>query len=70
MFADQLTLNVRAALSALCLEQLNETTEAEAAWQEAVDLLEAEKRDRPDDFRIYLDIAVPLAALGRSDGSP
>ena len=65
-FADQLTLNVRAALSALCLEQLNETAAAEAAWQEAVDLLEAKMRDRPDDFRIYLDIAVPLAALGRS----
>ena len=66
-FADQMTLNVRAALAALCLEQLDRSAEAEAAWQEAVDLLEAQRRERPEDFRVHLDIAVPLAALGRDD---
>jgi serine/threonine-protein kinase len=64
-FNDQLTLNVRPALSALCLEQLDKIAEAKTAWQEAVDLLEPQMRERPEDFRIHLDIAVPLAALGR-----
>jgi TolB-like protein/Flp pilus assembly protein TadD/predicted Ser/Thr protein kinase len=67
MFADQLTLNVRAALEALCLEQLGRPAEANAAWQEAVDFLEREKSQRPDDFRVHRDLAEPLAALGRGD---
>jgi Flp pilus assembly protein TadD len=65
MFADQLTLNVRSSWIAYCLEQLGRTAEAKVAWQETVDFLEAEMQKRPDDFRVHLDLAVPLAALGR-----
>jgi TolB-like protein/tetratricopeptide (TPR) repeat protein len=67
MFSDQLTLNVRESLAALCLEQLDRTAEALAAWQKAIDALEAERVQRPDDFRVHLDLAEPLAALGRED---
>ena len=69
MFADQLTLNSRASRSALCLEQLGRTAEANAAWKEDVELLEIEKQRRPDDFRVHLDLAMPLAALGRGEAS-
>lgn len=64
---DQLTLNVRTSMAALCLEALGRDDEATAAWQEAVALLDAEKQARPRDFRVHLDLAVPLAALGRRD---
>lgn len=65
VFADQLTLNVRDARMAQCLEQLGRTEEARRAWQRTVDFLEAEREARPEDFRVHLDVAVPLAALGR-----
>jgi tetratricopeptide (TPR) repeat protein len=65
MFADQLTLNVRSSWIASCLEQLGRTAEAKVAWQEAVEFLEAEMQKRPDDFRVHLDLAVPLAMVGR-----
>jgi len=57
----------RRLLECICLSQMSEWKQAEAACASAVELLEREIEGRPYDYRLYIAIGHAFALLGRRE---
>ncbi|MDH3216056.1 MAG: tetratricopeptide repeat protein, partial [Candidatus Krumholzibacteria bacterium] len=66
-YDDQTTLNVRAALAALCYDAMGEAERARASRQAAAVLLQEKVQENPEDFRPHSDLGPVLAALERRE---